>query len=254
MLLKHGSTLKCLPLIRSYDYKLIEQFITKTSQIILQKFKGAKLVNLNVLGIDIGSVAVSIAESDFHKNIVKSSYTFHKGDVSAVLKEQMSNYDFSRISHIAVTSSTPDIIKFNGCYNNQVAVISAAKHLHENFKAILSVGGEKFGLLLFDEKGSYQSFKSNTSCAAGTGSFLDQQAGRLNLENIKALSAIAHNNKKDFPKIASRCAVFAKTDLIHAQQEGYSLGEISEGLCAGLAKNIVDTLFNDTTTRDKIIF
>ncbi len=212
------------------------------------------MVNLNVLGIDIGSVAVCIAEADFHKNIVNYSYVFHKGDVAAILKEQLNSYDFSRISHIAVTSSTPDIIKYDAKFNNQVAIICAAKQLHGDFKAILSVGGEKFGLLSFDEKGRYQNFKSNTSCAAGTGSFLDQQAGRLNLENIASLSSIAHSNKKGFPKIASRCAVFAKTDLIHAQQEGYSLGEISEGLCAGLAKNIVDTLFNETTTRDKIIF
>jgi len=212
------------------------------------------LINLNVLGIDIGSVAVCIAEADRQKNIVNYSYVFHKGDVAAVLKEQLNKYDFSRISHIAVTSSTPDIIKYDGRYNNQVAIICAAKNRHENFKAILSVGGEKFGLLTFDEKGSYQSFKTNTSCAAGTGSFLDQQAGRLNLENIESLSSIAHSNKKGFPKIASRCAVFAKTDLTHAQQEGYSLGEISEGLCAGLAKNIADTLFNETQTHEKIIF
>ncbi len=43
--------------------------------------------------------------------------------------------------------------------------------------------------------------------------------------------------------IASRCAVFAKTDLIHAQQEGFSLSEICDGLSYGLAKNIVDTVF-----------
>ncbi|RPH88753.1 MAG: CoA activase, partial [Desulfobacteraceae bacterium] len=40
-----------------------------------------------------------------------------------------------------------------------------------------------------------------------------------------------------------RCAVFAKTDLSHAQQEGFSLAEICDGLCFGLARNIVDTLF-----------
>ena len=53
------------------------------------------------------------------------------------------------------------------------------------------------------------------------------------------------------PKIASRCAVFAKTDLIHAQQEGHSLGAICDGLCKGLAKNITDTLFHDTALGGK---
>ena len=50
-------------------------------------------------------------------------------------------------------------------------------------------------------------------------------------------------NRGEIPKIASRCAVFAKTDLSHAQQEGFSLAEICDGLCFGLARNIVDTLF-----------
>ena len=106
------------------------------------------------------------------------------------------------------------------------------------------MGGEKFGLVLFDENDKYRKFKSNSSCAAGTGSFLDQQARRLNLKNISEFGDLAKTNKGDFPKIASRCSVFAKTDLIHAQQEGYSLSEICDGLCYGLAKNIVDTLFN----------
>ena len=51
-------------------------------------------------------------------------------------------------------------------------------------------------------------------------------------------------NREQIPEIASRCAVFAKTDLIHAQQQGFSLGAICDSLCKGLADNIVDTLFN----------
>ena len=52
------------------------------------------------------------------------------------------------------------------------------------------------------------------------------------LEGIEELGVIASTNTGVIPKIASRCAVFAKTDLIHAQQEGYSLSEICDGLCA----------------------
>ncbi|EKD38202.1 MAG: hypothetical protein ACD_75C00826G0002, partial [uncultured bacterium] len=85
------------------------------------------------------------------------------------------------------------------------------------------------------------------SCAAGTGSFLDQQAGRLNIAGIEELTKIACSCTGKCPQIASRCAVFAKTDLVHAQQEGYQLDEISDGLCRGLAKNIVDTLFSSKT-------
>ncbi len=54
--------------------------------------------------------------------------------------------------------------------------------------------------------------------------------------------------------MASRCAVFAKTDLVHAQQEGYSLEQICDGLCHGLARNIVDTLSMDREARAPILF
>ena len=75
--------------------------------------------------------------------------------------------------------------------------------------------------------------------------FLTSRPEGLNLKNVEELSELAFNNKGAMPKIASRCAVFAKTDLVHAQQEGYLLEEICDGLCWGLAKNIVDTLFKD---------
>jgi predicted CoA-substrate-specific enzyme activase len=204
----------------------------------------------HILGIDIGSVSVSLAEIDRDCTLIRTASAPHKGDMEGCLARLLSDFDFSRISHIMKTSSTPRRVRAEGVYDNQVSVITAAKHRYGNVRSILVVGGEKFGLLLFDEKGNYRSFKTNTSCAAGTGSFLDQQAGRLNLEDIGTLSTVAASNENEFPLIASRCAVFAKTDLIHAQQEGYSLGEISDGLCYGLAKNIVDTLFSGGTKAD----
>ncbi len=89
--------------------------------------------------------------------------------------------------------------------------------------------------------------KQTTSCAAGTGSFLDQQAGRLNLSGIEELCNKALENKEAIPSIASRCAVFANTDIIHAQQRGYSVGAICESLCKGLAENIINTVCSRET-------
>ena len=116
------------------------------------------------------------------------------------------------------------------------------------------MGGEKFGLIRFDEDGHYLNFKSNTPCAAGTGSFLDQQANRLNLSGIANLSRMAFNNRGPVPKIATRCAVFAKTDLAHAQQEGFTMSELCDGLCLGLARNIVDTLFRGENFNTPVVF
>jgi len=99
-------------------------------------------------------------------------------------------------------------------------------------------------LIKFDNNGNYQSTKINTSCAAGTGSFLDQQADRLNLSGIEELCDRALNNSDALPFIASRCAVFSNTDIIHAQQKGFSVNAICNSLCKGLAENINNTVFN----------
>jgi predicted CoA-substrate-specific enzyme activase len=208
----------------------------------------------NYLGIDIGSVTISIVKIDENKKIVQSKYIFHEGQVVNELKELLGNFDLSDIYGISTTSSTPAILKKTVTYDNRVSYITAAKEITPKIGALLIVGGEKFSLALFDDKHDYRSYKSNTSCAAGTGSFLDQQAKRLNIENIQNFSDLAFKNKGEFPKIASRCAVFAKTDLIHAQQEGYTLSEICDGLSFGLAKNIVDTLFTNLDCPQPMIF
>jgi len=151
--------------------------------------------------------------------------------------------DIGETCGIAVTSSTQPILKTTRQCDTRIAIIAAARRFYQKIGSILLVGGEKFGLIRFDENDNYLMFKANTSCAAGAGSFLDQQAQRLNLTGIEELSEIAFNNSGAVPKIASRCAVFVKTDLIRFQQEGYTLAEICDGLCYGLAKNIFDTLF-----------
>jgi len=208
----------------------------------------------NILAVDIGSVSIGVVEINASKEIISSAYVFHQGKIAEKLNRILEEFDLSAICGIAATTSTPDIILTNGSYDNRVAVIEACRQFNQSIGSILMVGGEKFGVVRFDDEGNYTGYKANTSCAAGTGSFLDQQAQRLNLDSIEELSRIAFENDGALPKIASRCAVFAKTDLVHAQQEGYTLDEICDGLCHGLAKNIVDTLFIGETHRSPIIF
>lgn len=208
----------------------------------------------NILGIDIGSITISAACLDEQKNINNTFYLFHGGRIREALVEILSDIDIKSIGAIAVTNSSPSIIKGGIQYDSRVSSITAVREIHNCPGSILSVGGEKFGLVLFDANGNYLNSRSNTSCAAGTGSFLDQQSKRLNLTGIEEFSRIAQENSGSIPKIASRCAVFAKTDIIHAQQEGYSLAEICDGLCYGLAKNIVDTLFGGKEFSRPVIF
>ncbi|MBI5584586.1 MAG: CoA activase [Deltaproteobacteria bacterium] len=196
-----------------------------------------------VLGIDIGSVSLGAACLAPDLSILTTFYAFHHGKIPETLNSLLAAYPLEAVAHLACTSSTPDTVGPAVRCHTEVAVIGGVSLIREKIGAILLVGGEKFSLLQFDSQGRYRRTRTNTSCAAGTGSFLDQQAFRLNLPGIEELAELAFHNRGPIPKIASRCAVFAKTDLSHAQQEGFSLAEICDGLCLGLARNIVDTLF-----------
>ncbi len=86
-------------------------------------------------------------------------------------------------------------------------------------RTIIDMGGEDAKLIMVDEEDGHlviQDFAMNTMCAAGTGSFLDQQAHRLGY-TIEEFSQLALKSTTP-PRIAGRCSVFAKTDMIHLQQ------------------------------------
>ncbi|WDP88698.1 MAG: CoA activase [Desulfobacter sp.] len=211
-----------------------------------------------ILGIDAGSVSIHLAAVDQKGSPVFTDSAFHHGEVKETLDRMLNRLRemavLERIGHVAKTAGTPAFIGADAVIDEQVAVIRSVRSRHPGAGALLNIGGEKFSLSLFDDRGNYTGARHNTSCAAGTGSFLDQQAGRLHLAGSHEISARALENSGSRPDIATRCAVFAKTDLIHAQQEGYDIPQICDGLCYGLAKNIANTLFKQKQPKGKVVF
>ena len=92
----------------------------------------------------------------------------------------------------------------------------------------------------------------NTVCAAGTGSFLDQQAGRLNI-SIEDFGPLALRAKTPV-RIAGRCAVFAESDMIHKQQIGCALPDILSGLCEALVRNYLSNLGKGKEILSPVVF
>jgi len=106
-------------------------------------------------------------------------------------------------------------------------------------RSVFEMGGEtsKYLRLARGPDGAYEivDYATNGDCAAGTGSFIDQQAGRLQfaVEDIGEICLSAERAAQ----IAGRCSVFAKSDMIHAQQKGYTPAEVLRGLCDAVARN-----------------
>ncbi len=205
------------------------------------------------LGIDIGSVSFCYVLIDQDGTILQSDYLFHHGNIHRLLKETLERLDLSLVRQVAYNRKSGDFFTAGVSVNEQVSMIEGALFQQSDIGSMFVIGGETFGLFLFDEQHRYRRYIANSSCAAGTGGFLDQQAERLGLSGSAELSRLAGSFQGEPPKIATRCAVFAKTDLIHCQQQGYSLEAICAGLCQGLAHTIADTLVKGLTLRGPVL-
>ncbi len=207
-----------------------------------------------ILGIDAGSVSLSAVLLDESGEIRGSFCRAHEGNIREALTEMEKELQISSPIPAALTGRAGGRIRHSLGVDSRMACIRSVRERFPDVRSILLVGAEQFSLIRFDRDGNYSSVRSNTSCAAGTGSFLDQQAGRLKLSDSAELSSVALENRDEPPLVATRCAVFAKTDLIHAQQEGSSLSAISDGLCHGLARNLADTLFKEDEVLSPVLF
>ncbi|MCX7991204.1 MAG: hypothetical protein N2999_04085, partial [Proteobacteria bacterium] len=188
--------------------------------------------------VDIGSSYLSVID-DKEKEIF---YSPHRGEFKKILNDL--GIDSSKAVFTGKNS-----IHYKGLHPFYV-LISLAK-AYEEIRHILYVGASSFFIINLDEKGNYVRHILNTTCASGTGSFLDLQAKRLGY-TIDEFGKRALNAKVK-PPVSTRCSVFAKTDLIHLQQDGYTKEEISAGLCESLAENIIDVLFKGSLPEGNIL-
>ena len=207
-----------------------------------------------LLGVDIGSVSIATAILSAQKEVKRFVYRPHRGRVRETLHAILDEIGVVTVSGAAMTSGSPPVLRHARLFDSQISLIAGCRLFFPGVRSIIFVGGEKFGLIHFDGAGKYRGARANSSCAAGTGSFLDQQARRLGFTGIEELVRRACASTTPAPKISTRCAVFARTDLAHAQQAGYSLEEICDGLCRGLARNIADTLLGGQAPEEPAVF
>jgi activator of 2-hydroxyglutaryl-CoA dehydratase len=89
--------------------------------------------HLNILGIDIGSVSISVVVLNWQKEIAQTAYECHHGNIPAKLKNILKRFNLNQIGAIAATASTPSILKANRRYDNRVAVMAAATIRSDRF-------------------------------------------------------------------------------------------------------------------------
>ncbi len=204
------------------------------------------------LGIDIGSVSINIVLLDGQK-VLKEYYIRSKGRVSQTLYQVFSEFPEDTVfSGIAFTGSGGRRFAklLDAPFINEILAHSEATKVFEpSVFSIIEIGGEDSKFVEFVYEGGEKrigEFSMNTVCAAGTGSFLEQQAERMGI-SIYEFGKLALSSKNP-ARIAGRCSVFAKSDMIHLQQ----LGTPQQDICAGLCYALTRTYLANVAKREKL--
>lgn len=216
------------------------------------------------LGIDVGASSVKLAALE-GAELVWTAYELHRGAPTASLARLLDQIDaqlgFASCAGVAATGSgaaallagTEELAGADepgGPAGLQVplladvpAIVAGARFLAPGAESVIAIGGQAAyfvtGVADAGDGGVLQ-FAQNESCAAGTGSFFEDQMGRLGLSIGDYSDLVA--GARTVPRLSGRCAVFAKTDIIHLQQEGVPIRDILLGLCYALVRSYKATI------------
>jgi len=217
------------------------------------------------IGLDIGSVSINTAIIDDQNNILEDHYDYVHGRPFNVLKERLTSifnkYPSEKIKGIAITGTGGKLATelIGGVFVNEIiAQATSTGRMYPEARTVIEIGGEDSKLIILEkdpENGHSRlvDFEMNSICAAGTGSFLDQQARRIGVPIEKEFGAMSLKSI-DPPRIAGRCSVFAKSDMIHLQQIATPLHDIVAGLCFALARNFRSNLARSKEIQKPVLF
>ncbi len=200
------------------------------------------------LGIDVGSVSTNLVLIDEQAHIIESYYLRTNGQPILTLQKGLQKMAAKLPMKITVNGAgttgsgryLAGIITGADIIKNEITTHAvAASSIVPGTKTVLEIGGQDSKIIIL-RNGVVSDFAMNTVCAAGTGSFMDQQASRLNIP-IEDFGPTALRAKTPV-RIAGRCAVFAESDMIHKQQLGYNLPDILAGLCEALVRNYLNNV------------
>lgn len=238
-----------------------------------------KTKQLNI-GFDIGSVSVNTVVCDTEGRLIEEMpYYRHFGRTIEVCAKTMAliekKYGIDSVSRVAFTGTHGKAVakELNTYFEIETTAQTRGLFaLMPEARSVVSIGGHDSALLITTPNETnfiLDDFKLNEACAAGTGSFIDQQAERIyaDFEEFNSIEDpqrrmetilvkfMEEGRMSDAPaSVACRCTVFTKSDMIHLQNKGIPIKHIIAGLHDGVAKNFKSTLVNNRELKGPIAF
>jgi predicted CoA-substrate-specific enzyme activase len=212
------------------------------------------------LGVDVGSVTTKLVLINENYDLVASIYSRTQGNPVDMIKKGLQEIrnqmpQEAQIAGVATTGSGRQLagvmLRADLVKNEITAHAVAAMHYVPDVQTIFEIGGQDSKIIIVRD-GIVVDFGMNSVCAAGTGSFLDHQAERL---NIRIEDFGSHAVRSQNPaRIAGRCTVFAESDMIHKQQMGYPTDDIVYGLSQSLVRNYLNNVALGKAILPKMVF
>ena len=207
------------------------------------------------IGIDVGSTTVKLAVLNNDNEILWAVYRRHHADVRAtiveVLREAAAAYPDETMT-IAITGSG-GLLLSQWLDVTFVQEVIASKTAVETFipktDVAIELGGEDAKIIYFDN-GIEQ--RMNGTCAGGTGAFIDQMAALLDTD-AGGLNELAADHETIYP-IASRCGVFAKTDVQPLLNEGARKEDIAASIFQSVVTQTISGLACGRPIRGHVAF
>ncbi|MFH1941262.1 MAG: acyl-CoA dehydratase activase [bacterium] len=244
------------------------------------------------IGIDVGSISVKLAvlfrdedgSSGFSDlvesgrfflpemrpsrslnglSLLVSEYLRHRGEplecLADLMKHLFERVPEERVAGVWATGSGGKRCREAwgfGYLNAFRASAEGVGAFYPDVQTIFEMGGERSKYILLSREGNGEiqilDYETNGECAAGTGSFFDQQVDRLKYR-IEEVGEVVEDVKRS-ASIAGRCSVFAKSDMIHAQQRGYQPPEVLKGLCEAVVRNFKGCVTKGKRVEPRVAF
>lgn len=195
------------------------------------------------VGLDVGSTTVKIVVMDEDLNIIYTDYQRHfsdtKNTVCQVLENLMEQFNDCEYTIALTGSGAMSAAKFLDLSFIQEVV--SCKRAVEKYipqtDVVIELGGEDAKIIYFDKSIEQ---RMNGTCAGGTGAFIDQMASLLNTDTA-GLNELSKKHKMLYP-IASRCGVFAKTDIQPLLNEGAAKEDIAASIFQAVVNQTISGL------------
>lgn len=207
------------------------------------------------VGIDIGSTTVKVVVLDEHNKLLFRSYERHYSktreracqtlrSISEMLAGQQIRVTITGSAGLGVANAAGiDFVQ-------EVYATAAAVNTYiPDTDAVIELGGEDAKIIFF---GGALEERMNGSCAGGTGAFIDQMATLMNV-SVQELDALSLKHEKIYP-IASRCGVFAKSDIQPILNQGGRKEDVAASIFQAVVDQTVAGLTQGRELKGKIVF